>query len=382
MAKGADVRARKTLRLPVVRAILVGAMLALAGCATPETAVTGDDGGPVPPDYKVLTGWSRDNHAEAVPALLRTCKYFQALGGRELTNGRAGRASDWQPACTAAKQLPSGNGIAARHYFETWFTPLPLAAEGQEGLFTGYYESELQGSMERTPRYHVPLYAMPSNHRGALPTRARVAEGALAGRGLELLWVDDAVEAFIMEIQGSGRVRLPDGSSIGINYAGQNGQKYYPIGRYLIDQGVATPEQMNMHIIRKWLHDHPQEAQRVMNLNPSYVFFKLRPSGDPRGAATELTPRRSLAVDRSYIPLGVPLWIDLHDVPIQGGLLRTLVMAQDTGGAIKGAVRGDYFWGHGDEATYAAGVMKARGRYFMLVPRTVAAQSRQTASRP
>ena len=364
-------------------ALLVAMMLALGACATPDThSAIGDDGGPVPPDYRVLAGWSHDNHAEAVPALLRTCQYLQALGSAHTVGpaGKAGRVSDWQQACAAAKRLPAGDGAAARRYFETWFTPVTLGSEGVEGLFTGYYECELNGSWTRSARYNVPLYRMPA-HGGALPSRAQVARGALAGRGLELLWVDDAVEAFILEIQGSGRVRMPDGSVVGLNYAGQNGQKYYPIGRYLIDQGVTTPEQMNMHVIRAWLKSHPDDAQRVMNLNPSYVFFRQRTAPDPRGAATELTSRRSLAVDPSYVPMGVPVWLDLHDVPVQGGVLRTLVMAQDTGGAIKGAVRGDYFWGHGDEAAYAAGVMKAKGRYYMLVPKPVA-QRLQTAARP
>lgn len=360
--------------------LLVGAMLALGGCASSDThSAIGDDGGPVPADYRVLAGWNRDNHAEAVPALLRTCQYLNALGqGREIGGGRAGRVSDWQPACAAAKKLAPGDGAAARRYFETWFTPVALASSGGEGLFTGYYECELNGSWTRSARYNVPLYRMPGGH--GLPTRAEVARGALSGRGLELIWVDDPVEAFILEIQGSGRVRMPDGSMVGLNYAGQNGQKYYPIGRHLIEQGVTTADQMNMHVIRDWLKKHPDDAQRVMNLNPSYVFFKVRNAVDPRGAATELTARRSLAVDPSYVPMGVPVWLDLHDVPVQSGVLRTLVMAQDTGGAIKGAVRGDYFWGHGDEAAYAAGVMKAKGRYYMLLPRQVA--QRQTASRP
>ncbi len=375
------------LELSAGRGLVIGALLMLAACANPDAyPAVGDDGGPVPPDYRILAGWARDNHAEAVPALLLSCKYLQALGAnREIgTGGRAGRVSDWQPACAAARSLPPGNGAAARRYFETWFTPMPLGGgDSQEGLFTGYYEGELSGSMTRSVRYNVPIYQMPGKvHGRSMPTRGEVAQGALAGRGLELLWADDAVEAFIMEIQGSGRVRMPDGSLIGLNYAGQNGHKYFPIGRHLIEQGVATAEQMNMHVIRSWLHQHPDQAQTVMNLNPSYIFFRLRNSGgEPRGASSELTPRRSLAVDPSHVPLGVPIWLDLHDVPIAGGLLRTLVLAQDTGGAIKGPVRGDFFWGHGSEAANAASVMKARGRYFMLVPRPVAQRLQTTANR-
>jgi membrane-bound lytic murein transglycosylase A len=364
----------------------LGAMLLLmSACASaPDTSrVVGDVSGPVPPAYRILTGWDHDNLAEAVPALLRTCHYLQTLGAGHALGpaGKAGRVEDWQPACAAATALPPGDGAAARHFFETWFVPVPLnGSESQEGLFTGYYECELNGSLTRTARFNVPIYRMPARNGHPLPSRAEIARGALAGRGLELLWVDDPIEAFIMEIQGSGRVRMPDGSQIGLNYAGQNGQKYYPIGRYLVEQGVTTADKMTMHVIRTWLREHPDQAQQVMNLNPSAVFFRLRSSADPRGASTELTPRRSLAVDPSFVPLGVPVWLDVHDAPVPGGVLRTLVMAQDTGGAIKGPIRGDYFWGHGDEAAYAAGVMKAHGRYFMLVPQTVA-QRLQTASR-
>ena len=366
-----------------VRAGWLGLILLVSACAgTPNPQVSEEDG-PVPPAYRVLAGWTHDNVAEAMPALVRTCRYLQSLGAAHAVgpSGKAGRVSDWQPACAAAATVPPGDRRAARRFFETWFVPVPLnGGEGQEGLFTGYYECEMNGSWTRTGRFTVPIYRMPSRNGRALPSRAEVANGALAGRGLELLWVDDPIEAFIMEIQGSGRVRMTDGSVVGLNYAGQNGQKYYPIGRYLVQQGVATADQMTMQIIRTWLREHPDQAQPVMNLNPSVVFFKIRNSGDPRGATTELTERRSLAVDPSFVPLGVPIWLDLHDVPVPGGLLRTLVIAQDTGGAIKGPIRGDYFWGHGEEAANAAGVMKAHGRYFMLVPQAVA-QRLQTAGR-
>ncbi len=366
------------------RVMCLGAALLLGACASsPDSRTADDDDALAPPEFRVLTGWAHDNQADAVPALLRTCRYLQSLGpGHSVgSGGRAGQVSDWQPACAAAAALHPGDRRAARTFFETWFLPLPLnGGTGQEGLFTGYYECQLNGSWARTDRYNVPIYRMPQRNGHALPTRAEIARGALAGRGLELLWVDDAIEAFIMEIQGSGQIRMADGSMVGLNYAGQNGHQYFPIGRYLVEQGIAPAAQMNMHVIRSWLRDHPDKAQEVMNLNPSAVFFKQRQGGDPRGATTELTAKRSLAVDPTYVPLGIPVWLDVHDAPVPGGLLRTLVLAQDTGGAIKGPIRGDYFWGRGDEAAYAAGVMKARGRYFMLLPRPVA-QKLQTANR-
>jgi membrane-bound lytic murein transglycosylase A len=320
-------------------------------------------------DFRSLDGWGRDNHALVLPALRKTCAWIaqqppsKPIGG----DGQAGTMGDWQRACTGVARLSDGDMEAARKFLEATFRPQPLG-NGDDGLFTGYYEPTLHGSWTKTGKYTVPLYRKPPGGK-ALPARARIAAGALAGRGLELMWVDNAVDAFFLEIQGSGRAIMTDGSVVGLGFAGQNGQEYFPIGRHLIDEGYATKEQMSMPFIRQWLSDHPADAQKVMNLNPSYVFFKQR-DGAPRGARNmELTAGRSLAVDTEHVPIGVPLWIDLTEAPVEGGRIQRLVMAQDTGGAIKGAVRGDLFWGADENAAAAAGVMKARGRYAMLVPR-------------
>ncbi|WP_207460580.1 MltA domain-containing protein [Azospirillum sp. SYSU D00513] len=322
-------------------------------------------------DFRQLPGWVDDDHAQALPAVHRTCGWVAVQGaGRPLgSHPAAGTTSDWRPICDAARQLPANDSEAARRFFEANFTPVTLT-QGFDGLFTGYYEIELRGSWTRTERFNVPLYRAPKRGGKGLPSRARITDGALKGKGLELMWVDDPIDAFFLEIQGSGRVVMTDGSVVGVGYGGQNGHSYVPIGRYLIDQGYGTPEEMSLQFIRRWLKEHPQDARRVMNLNPSYVFFTLRPEGGPRGARNmELTPGRSLAVDREHIPLGVPLWLEVRDAPVPGGEIRRLVLAQDTGGAIKGPVRGDLFWGHGAEAEYGAGLMKARGRYTMLAPR-------------
>ena len=206
---GATMTVKSTGRARGVLSLMaLGAALLLAACADSERyPATGDDGGPVPPEFRELKGWGHDNFAEAVPALLRSCGYMRKLGaGHPVgTNVRAGTVSDWLPACAEAGRLPPENGLAARHYFEKWFRPLALKSpDNQEGLFTGYYEPELSGNWTRTPRFNTPLYRMPPPSRHGLPTRARIAAGALARRGLELLWVDDPVEAFIMEIQGPG----------------------------------------------------------------------------------------------------------------------------------------------------------------------------------
>ncbi len=354
-----------------------------AACTTTGTAGERAMGGastlsaPLSPDviaadFRTLPGWAEDDHAAALAAFHRSCDWINAQSPDRRLGSKAGTVRDWKPVCEVARALPDGNREAARLFFESHFTPVSLGG-GTEGLFTGYYEAELHGSWTRTDRYNVPLYRTPprTKKQRALPTRERIVNGALKGKGLELLWVDDPIDAFFLEIQGSGRVRMTDGSLVGVHYAGQNGRAYYPIGRHLIDQGIATPEQVTLQLIRSWLKANPSQAKRVMNLNQSYVFFRQRPNDvGARGALnTRLVPGRSLAVDPSHVPLGVPLWLEATDVPVPGGAIKRLVVAQDTGGAIKGEVRGDLFWGPGPEAADAAGLMKARGRYTMLVPR-------------
>ncbi len=364
-----------------VRASSLLALGLLAACAGTTTTGAVPDGRRaeqprpglerVAEDFRSLPGWTDDDQSQALPAVQRTCRWVDSQpAGRALgPHPAAGTTADWRPICAAVRSLPANDPDAARRFFEDNFTPVSLSA-GQEGLFTGYYEVELRGSWTRTDRYNVPIYRTPKRTKRGIPSRSRIVDGALKGKGLEILWVDDPIDAFFLEIQGSGRVRMTDGSMVALGYAGQNGHGYYPIGRHLIDIGYATPEQVTMPLIRRWLKEHPADAKRVMNLNPSYVFFQLRPVIGARGARNmELTPGRSLAVDAGHIPLGVPLWLELRDAPVPTGAIKRLVVAQDTGGAIKGPVRGDLFWGHGNEAEEGAGVMKATGRYTMLAPR-------------
>ncbi len=210
-------------------------------------------------------------------------------------------------------------------------------------------------------------------------SRAEIERGALAQRGLELFWVDDAVDAFFLHIQGSGRVRLPDGTVARIGYDGQNGHPYVPIGRLLAERGALPRDEVSMQTIRAWLAAHLGEAAALMEENPSYVFFREiagpADAGGPLGAqGVALTAGRSLAVDRAFLPLGAPIWLDLEDPAEGNGRLRRLVVAQDTGGAIRGPVRGDLFWGFGPQAAERAGMMKDRGTYYILLPHDVAAR--------
>ncbi|HYM29967.1 MAG TPA: MltA domain-containing protein [Candidatus Cybelea sp.] len=366
---------------------------------------------PVPPDrlalqaarFADLPGWQDDRVDEAIPALLRTCARLKR-NAPDHDFGLLGRVADWLPVCDRAAGLSQGDAAAARALFEQNFTPLAAANQSRaDGLFTGYFEISLNGSAKASSKFSVPLYRRPGDlvtvdlgqFRDELrgqriagrvvdgqlkpyESRAQIDDGALKGKGLELLWVDDAIDAFFLEIQGSGRVKMEDGSTVSVGYAAQNGYPYVAIGRKLIELGAFPDGGASMQAIRTWLLAHADEAHKIMELNPSYVFFREIKGDGPLGAeGVALTPGRSLAVDHRFIPYGTPLWLDTSKPGAEGQPdvpLRRLMMAQDTGGAIRGPVRGDVFWGFGPEAAETAGHMKQSGRYWLLVPNAAAAR--------
>ena len=381
-----------------VGTVLAAVLIAFLTACEPEAPKE-----PVPPKLTIkparfedLEGWRADTQAEALDAFAKSCAKL-VVQPKDRAVGVAGTVADWIAPCTALPQVPRGDD-AARTFFETWFLPY-LAADNDkpEGLFTGYYEAELRGSSRPGGRYAVPLYRKPDDlvmvdlgeFREAMKgeriagrvidgrlrpyeDRARIEGGALKGRDLEMVWVDDPVDAFFLHIQGSGRVAMEDGSVMRVGYAGQNGHPYVAVGRELIARGALTKENVSMQSIREWLRANPGEAAGLMNKNPSFVFFRPLDGEGPLGAqGVALTPGRSLAVDRSFVPYGLPVWLDAQD-PLDGSLrLRRLMVAQDTGGAIRGPVRGDVFWGHGADAELRAGKMRSPGRYYLLIPRTV-----------
>jgi membrane-bound lytic murein transglycosylase A len=332
-----------------------------------------------------LPGWESDQHAAAWPALRKSCEKLVA------------RDAAWESICLAARTLESPDEATARAFFESNFRAHQMNGEsGREGLITGYYEPVLNGSKTRNDQFYWPLYKRPANLltidlaslypelkgrpvRGRLEgnrvvpyySRAEISTGKkspLAGN--ELFWVDDPVELFILQVQGSGRVRLPDGSEVAVGYADQNGYPYHSLGRRLIELGELTREEVTLTSIRDWLAAHPEETDALLNSNPSYIFFTQRDAAldGPLGSlGVALTPERSVAVDPSYIPLGLPVWLDAT-LP-DGTLLQRLAFAQDTGGAIKGPVRADLFIGRGAEAGRLAGEMKQRGRLYVLLPK-------------
>ncbi len=332
----------------------------------------------VPSSFVRLAGWRHDRVAAALPALLRSCAAVLAKPEAAALDPRTksfdfGPVAEWRAPCDAASSLSAAEESAARRYFENTFTPLLAGNNGDsEGLFTGYFEITLHGSRQRSGPYQTPLYRRPPDPTRF--TRAEITDGALAGQGLELLWVDDPIDAFFLEIQGSGRVVLRDGKVVRVGYDGSNGKAYVPVGRLLIERGEIAREKVTMAAIRDWMKAHPQEGAALRRKNPSFVFFREITNGGPRGAErVVLSAGRSLAIDRRFIPLGVPIWLDAEE-RFSSGIVRRLVIAQDAGGAIKGPVRGDLFWGHGAAAAEGAGAMNARGHYYLLVPRAVAAR--------
>ena len=286
-----------------------------------------------------------------------------------------GRVSDWQALCREAATLPSDDDAAARRFFESYFVPMAVSDYGAtEGLFTGYFEIELNGSRRRHGRYQTPLYRKPPDFGSKpQPSRAEIEDGALAGRGLELLWVDDPIDAFFLQIQGSGRVRLSRGSTVRVAYDGQNGHPYVAVGRLLIERGIISRYKLTMAAIRTWMQRFPEAGAALRRENPSYTFFREIKGDGPIGAeGVVLTPERSLAVDRAFIGLGTPIWLAADERFVPNDSVRRLVIAQDTGGVIKGPVRGDLFCGTGADAGSQAGAMNASGRYYVLLPRNVA----------
>jgi membrane-bound lytic murein transglycosylase A len=396
------------MRSSSLRAAIIACALGLAaGCAAP----TGDGRPPAPPgpaaaaptpprpvEPASLPGWASDPLDGLGAAIVRQCAM------------RAPPAP-WPALCAGFAALPrpapdaTPTREALRGWIETRFAAWPLrdANGGTEGLITGYYEPLMTGSRTRESATQAPLYARPADlltidlagvepRLAGLRLRGRVQgarvvpyhsrteiETARPLAGSELLWVDDPVDAFFLEIQGSGRVRLRDGTTLRVGYADQNGHPYRAIGRSLVERGALKAGEVTAPAIRRWLREHPAQAPEVMRTNPSVVFFRELPppppappgepqAGPPGSLGVPLTPMRSLAVDRTVVPLATLVWLDTTH-PVDGRALRRAMAAQDTGGAIAGSIRADFFWGFGPDAELAAGLMRSPGRMWMLWPR-------------
>ncbi len=387
--------------LAALAAVLLGIILALwlvpekpeAPAAYRVSAAEFDD----------LPGWRDGDHRAAMGAFRISCKGFaRRPDDRKLTGkiAEAGVYGDWSAICAAAKAVDGTDNAAVRAFFEEQMRPVEVTTDDR-ALFTGYYEPQLNGSRTATETHQTPLLRLPDdlitvdarqfkdtlkgrrlvgrvekNRLVPYYDRKEIDAGKLDTDKLALVYVDDPVDAFFLHIQGSGRVRLADGGVMRVGYAGQNGHRYYAIGKELLKRGHLQPGNVSMQSIRSWLAANPDQIQDILHTNPSYVFFRELKGPGPIGAfGLPLTPGRSLAVDRRIIPLGVPVWLvsetpKLSD-PSKTEPLARLMLAQDTGGAIRGPVRGDIFFGHGGDAALQAGYMKYPGRWFLLLPKTV-----------
>ncbi len=359
--------------------------------------------------FNDLPGWRGDDQSKALVALRRSCREMMLAAPAAAfdVGGKKGTYKAWQDICTELAAAPPKDALAARKFFEAHFVPYVMSGnQGTQGLFTGYYEPTLHGSYRRHGKYIVPIYGRPENlvtvDLGAFSPRFRgehivgrvnkdkslvpyydrtaIDKGALRGKSRTIVWVNNAVDAFFLHIQGSGRIVMTKGRVLRVGYAAQNGLPYVAIGRAMLKKGYLQKGNVSMQSIRAWLQSHPQQAAKVMDINQSYIFFrKLRGAkgllDGPLGAeGVPLVPRRSLAVDHRLIPYGIPIWIDAQN-PAGGDNLQRLMVAQDTGGAIIGAVRGDFFWGAGKQATDLAGLMDSKGRAWMLLPKPPATPS-------
>jgi len=380
---------RRSRFLP--RVSVLALCLALAACVSnpPPASQASPTVKFEPVKWNRLPGWRGDDVLAAWPAIVSTCS---VLGARP----------EWQPVCAAVVAASPADADFARGLLEQQLTPYRVVRvtgrqHDTQGLVTGYYEPLLHGSRERNPQFATPLYGRPDDLlivdlaavipelkgkrvRGRLegnrvvPYYSRAATREAPGlAGHEIVWIDNALDAFMLEIQGSGRVQLTTGETIRLQYADQNGQPYRSIGRYLADQGVMTIDQVNTPAIRNWLAANPGRVNEVLDSNPSVVFFSEAPLDDPtigpKGAQGQpLTAGRSIAIDPKFLPLGAPMFLSTtqpgSDLPLQ-----RLVVAQDTGGAIRGPLRADLFFGFGADAGSQAGMMKYDGEMWLLWPR-------------
>lgn len=414
----------------LLRLLAVGAVVTVAACAGQHRVVpTALPGPPVmtapppaaapspvlsldPVQFSDLMGWSQSDPRRALEAFRRSCvEILRRPADTPLgSSGYAGTAGEWWNSCQRAFATDATMIEAARKYFEDEFVPVRLSQAGTGGFFTGYYEPQLHGSRTQHDQYQTPIYGVPPdlvNINGGIyrdtaasdsfgmrmmlsilmnryvpyPTRAEIERDGIPAT--PLFYVDDPIDAFFLEIQGSGRVVLDDGSTVRAAYAGQNGQSYTAIGRVLLDRGELTSEEISLQSIRAWLVAHPDEAREVMDANESYVFFSEQPIGEPEVGANgaegvSLTPGASLAIDPAFHPFGVPVWLEgtaPDPDPMQPDrMFDQLLITQDTGGAIRGPLRGDVYWGFGPDAAAVAGRMKNPESMTVLLPKTVAAR--------
>lgn len=327
-----------------------------------------------------LPGWHNANIKKSLYAFRVSCKIFlkqnptHPVGTEHITL----QAKDWYPACKAALSIHAFYESTARLFFEKWFYPIEFAKRKPlSGTFTGYYMPSLKGNLTKTETYNTPIYGLPRNlswgGSARLYTREAIDNGILKKKAPVLAWINSPIDRLFLEIEGSGVIKLANGKDLYLGYAGENGAPYTSIGNVLIKKGVLTKDNASKRGIKRYLESQPKKTNTILHKNSSFVFFQdlKHPMGlGAKGIA--LTPGYSLAIDKKWIPLGAPLWLDTIIPDKQTDTekqFQRLMIAQDTGGAITGLMRGDIYWGSGKRASYLGEHMKHDGRYWLLLPK-------------
>ena len=333
-------------------------------------------------EYSKIVGWKYDSHLTSLNAFSNSCKAILKISDNNpisRSTHLGGNARNWKRICQHLNNKKFKTNEQAKHFFEKWFAPY-VVLDGQNtaiGKFTGYYEIEINGSTRKTRRCRHPVYMPPKNlsqnQRKNYLSHSSINNGSLKGKNLEILWVDNHARLYFMHIQGSGRIKLNDGRLVRLGYAGQNGHDYKSIGPYFKEYN-ATGINSALDMI-EWLHRNPQDSRKIIERNQSYVFFRTINGDGPIGAqGISLIPERSIAIDKAIYPYGTPIWIDTSLPKTRNYIdrkYRRLFIAQDTGGAIKGAIRGDIFFGHGKRGEELACYMNNKGKQYALFPKSV-----------
>ena len=355
-----------------------------------------------PVTFNQLPGWKSADLKKSLMTFQTSCGAFVKQNPEQVvgTDHIDLRVKDWQPACKAALNINPVTEKSAKLFFQEWFAPVEFFDKATgPGLFTGYYVPAIKGSYTKSKEFSVPLYETPDDlisadlgtffndlknrkligrlvNKKIVPyyTREQINNGALKDKAKVLAWINSPIDRLFLEIQGSGVIELENGESISVGYDAQNGMPYTAIAGVLIRKGVMTKHNASMQGIKNYLNKNPKELHEVINQNKSFVFFRKMSQGVALGSqGVSLTPGYSLAIDRDWIPMGTPLWLNTTRPdgaqPDKSKPMQRLMIAQDTGGAIRGKIRGDVFWGGGDRATLIAGHMKNSGHYWLLLPR-------------
>ena len=324
--------------------------------------------------FSDITGWDIDDHVAAFDTFLKSCGDFSNLSDTQAIGKgpMLAPALVWKELCRKADLLPTGDERSARKFFEEQFVAMKISSHSSNALVTGYYEPLLNGSRTQKRPYVYPVYKLPVHPISY--TRQQIDMGYIKDKAGVIAYVDDPVQLFFLHVQGSGTIKTDDGEIIHVGFAGDNNQSYVAIGKVMVEKGLIDKKDASMQTIRQWLYDNANQMWQILWENPRYIFFQEMNGGPFGSERVELTPYRSLAVDKNFIPLGMPLFIDTvlpgtTQVPFT--INRKLMIAQDTGRAIIGPLRGDIFFGSGPAAEQLAGHMKAGGEFTLLVPHDI-----------